>query len=502
MTFTTNHFAKRLSRQTRRAIAALIITGTMVTSSLCFAPAALSSDTHDSVSVLESRQTPPVASAKSDLGEKKPRADYWIFSNDYCGWASAEAFVAPYSINPLATEPVRSKAQRNELTVAANVVDQTLARQTKMPTKTLLETAIAKAIGELAAQEPIDVFGSINVAEPAVAEPAVAEPAAKLIGSSPIVVSISEGYLPYDLSRADQISLRMYPISIPQFRYVGGRRTMNRSTGDYGPLDCLGHGVIWTEEVLPSESVSVASVSSSPSPSTFWTSVKMYARGLRDFAMTVATECTASADLVREKVVFSAVEAVQPNSELRESLQPRRLGAGVASSLTSVHWVASAQVESFAQALALKLPLVAPEKQPALRAEQLEKAVGERLLVRAGIEVDAVDCATAGVADVVRDKVCCPVERDDLAAQMPASHHLATVGVAAATLEMPHEPLVVSDAPIGSGFGGLAHAEALATACDSAAATLERFALALRRAGDSVVRVAKSASAEAGTALR
>lgn len=492
MTFTTNHFAKRLSRQMRRAIAAVVITGTIVTSSVCLAPAALASDTHDSFSVLESRQAPLAASAKSDLGEKKQRADYWIFSDDYCGWASAEAFVAPYSINPFATEPVRPKAQRSELTVAANVVDQTLARQSKMPAKTLLETAIAKAIGELAAREPIDVTGSI-VAE---------EPAAKLIGSSPIVVSISEGYLPYDLSRADQISLRMYPISIPQFRYVGGRRTMDRSLGEYGPLDCLGHGVIWNEEVLPSTSVSVASVSASPTPSTLWTSVKGYADGLRGFVMTATTQCTTRADSAREKVARTAVEAVQPNSELRESLQPRRLGAEVASSLASVQSATNAHVASFAQTIAPNRPAVAPENRPALRAEQLEKTVGEKLLVRAGIEVDTLDCATAGVADVVQDKVCCPVERYDLAAQLPASHHLAAVGVAAATLEMPHEPLVVSDAPIGSGAGGLAHAEALATACDSAAATLERFALALRRAGDSAVRVAKSASAEAGTALR
>jgi hypothetical protein len=124
------------------------------------------------------------------------------------------------------------------------------------------------------------------------------------------------------------------------------------------------------------------------------------------------------------------------------------------------------------------------------------------LLVRAGVEDGMLNCATAGVADVAQGNVCCPVERCDLPAQMPTTHHLAVVGIAGATLEMPHEPQASLAAIDGGGAGEIARAEALATACDQAAATLERFALALRRAGDTAVRVAKAGTAEPGTGLR
>lgn len=490
MTFTTKQFGKRLSRQTRRAIAALVIAGSIVSSSLGSAPPAQAFDTHDSYGANAHANGSVVRSGNEDKDAINERPDYWIFSNDYCGWASVEAFTAPYSVNPLATEPCRPAANRNALLGAASVVDQTLSGQANEKPESLLDTAIAIALANITVSKSIAGSPKVKVVKPG--------PVARLIGSAPIVVSISEGYLPYDLSRADQIALRMYPIAIPQFRYVGGRRTNDPLLADCGPLDCFGNGVIWNEEVLPSQSISVVPSKIEPPQSTRWTSALEPMDTLRRLISAAAEDLSAQSDEDRRSIALAMVDAVQPKSRLRNSIAPGKLGVLAASSLVSVHTVANDQLENATRSLAAGLKRGAPET----RAERLESSVGERLLVRAGIEVNALDCATAGVADVVQDKVCCPVERYDLAVQLPASHHWAAVGVAAATLEMPHEPRAVRDAPVGSGAGGLAHAEALATACDHAAATLERFALALRRAGDSAVRVAKAASAEAGTALR
>ena len=65
----------------------------------------------------------------------------------------------------------------------------------------------------------------------------------------------------------------MYPITIPQFNYVGARRPGPDHAGQ-GPLDCLGHGVLWNEELLPSQSVSIAANASQESASVTWNAIR------------------------------------------------------------------------------------------------------------------------------------------------------------------------------------------------------------------------------------
>ena len=104
--------------------------------------------------------------------------------------------------------------------------------------------------------------------------------------------------------------------------------------------------------------------------------------------------------------------------------------------------------------------------------EIAESAAAEGLLVRAGVEANAGNETAAGVAADVAESVCCPVERLEVEVQLPATHHVAAVGIAPPTLELPQVGQPQRD--------GIARAEAIATACDSAAATLEGWAAALR----------------------
>ena len=494
MSFTMKNFGKRISRQARRTFVAMLVSGPMVSSSFCELSIASAFETHDSFLADASAEPSASAPAIAVGSSQSNKPDYWIFSDDYCGWASAEFNTLPYSVNPFATEPTRRSRFKNRV-LAADAVDRALANRSRKTRvnlfakpATLLDTAIGKALSNLTSPPSV-------AARPT---EVVEEPSLKLVGSSPIIVSIAEGYLPYDLISEEQVELRNYPISIPQFRYLGGRRTMDQSISDYGPLDCLGHGVVWSEEALPSQSVSIGQPSRASEKSSLWNTASDRLNQAKRFLAQVTSSETAKVDAKRRAIAIAINKSIQPQSQLRDLLDPDRFGVNAATSLASIRKATQDQLQTITQSIANNLQLDTPET----RAEQLEKSAGERLLVRAGIEVDSLDCATAGVADVVQDRVCCPVERCDLAAQCPSTHHFAAVGVAAATLKMPLRPHAFVAEPIDRGFDGIARAEALATACDNAAATLERVAMALRRAGDSVVRVAKATSNEAGAGLR
>lgn len=493
MTLSIPRFARSLSRHSRRAFAALLITGSLITGVGAMPSFAEDIPINDLAVSDEARE------AAADA------LDYWIFSDDYCGWASAEALVAPYSIDPLAVEPARPAlslaSNRNDAAIeaAANIVDQTLANRRD-------RDRLADDLDAIAAKEPVDVtiidevaaveestvivaaetdsFTDAELSENDTAEPndvAADTPATQLLGSSPVIVSISEGYVPYDMSRADQIALRMYPITIPQF---GGSRPASLP----GPLDCLGHGVVWHESVLPSQSVATA-----PRPDAsadrFLSSLKIDYDLIFDRLADAANQAQRDSDAKRNELVLAIVEAVQPASQVRSYVDPVRLGQEAGHGFLTAYETAEDGLRDATQGLASSLK-PGPERS---KIEVLEQTAGEKLLVRAGVEADSLNCATAGVAEGATESVCCPVEREEIAADLPATHDLAMVGVATATLNEPQEPQVARES--------IARAEAIATACDSAAATLERFASALRRAGDSVVRVAR-ATADSGTELR
>lgn len=455
MTLSIEHFAVRLSRQARRRIAALLIAGSL-----------LSSD----ASGADPASDAPLGSglaANVDREVSGNSLDYWIFSDDYCGWASAEAIVSSYAAAPLATQPATPGGDAPKPSADVTAAD----------------------LAELAALEPVDVSGQKR-ADP-IRIPAEAPAGSRIDSDSPIatappVATAPEGYLPYDLSREDRIALRMYPITIPHFKYVGGRRAAPVQVGGEGALDCLGYGVLWTEEALPAQTVLAAPRLAMAAPQqNRWAE-------LNEMAGFVATEiraATEQADVQRQRIAIAVVEAVQPGSRARQSVAPINLGRQAADRFASAYAVTEGVLGETTQRVAASWKMPVPKP----RTETLERTVGEKLLARAGIEADTLNCATAGVADDVAESVCCPVERMELAAQLPLTHHLAAVGVAAATLSVPQEPSAEPDPVL--------HAEAIATACESAAATLERWASALRRAGDSVVRVARG-SAPQGSELR
>ena len=475
MTFPKKTFGKRLSQRLRRAAAACVLAGSFGTASVVPSIHALSFETHDMPYGVNDVCNSESSAGAAAAPKGKENADYWIFANDFCGWASTEAMIAPYSVNLLATEPIRVRVVQGDMSSpAAAVVEKTLAA---------IENPIRLALAALARQEPIDAV---------VENPKL--PAGLFCGASPIIVSIDEGYLPYDLSRADRIAMKMYPISIPRFHFLDTRRAMDELVMKYGTSDCLGNAVRWSEVTLPTVEIKVASKRAS-----MFDQIKP----LVTAASTYYDAKMAAAESQRAMIAIEVVEALKPNSGLRRAVGASRVGAVVGTAVATGYAVVFRTVVDAAVQVAAALPRVAPERQrEKVRAEELERSIGERLLVRAGIEADALTCATAGVADVEQVRVCCPVERVDISAQLPASHSYAAIGVAAATLQMPLVPSESNSRNTGTGPVGIARAEAVATACDNAAATLERLALALRRAGDSVVRVAKLPSTKPGTELR
>lgn len=443
MTQSIEHFAVRLSRLTRRAIAALLLTGSLISASTWAADPRSDAQWGSGLNI------------KADRERAGNALDYWIFSDDYCGWASAEPLLSPSLVSPQAGAPTAG-------------------------TKVLEQRAVSAAdLAELAAQEPIDVTRE-NLGRPISAAASIA------VGSSSQHTTVADGYLPYDLSRDDQIALRMYPIAIPQFNYVGGRRSAGLRSSGQGPQDCLGYGVLWTEEVLPAHTVMAAprlrQDAVRQDRGWEWSAVGQYVAE----SMYRATQ---QADDNRRAIALACVEAVQPGSAARHSIDAVGVGLRAGTGLVAAYSLSQDVLNQTARHIASSLPAGRPVR----KTEALERTVGEKLLVRAGVELELLDCATAGVAESVADSVCCPVERMELAAQPPRTHNLAVIGVAGATLSGPLEPSAERD-PVQ-------RAEAIASACDSAAATLEAWAAAIRQAGDSVVRVARG-SGNGGAELR
>ena len=459
MTLSIQQIAKRLSTRSRRALIAMFLTGSLI-SSIAFA--------ENDYLPIPGEDAALAAQVESDASDNA--LDYWIFSDDYCGWASAETFSNPLSVDPFATEPARKRPQlfaSTPVSTVENVVDQALAASQR-------QKEMANDLDELAKGEPLDVATNDSVG-------VTSQHAAQLRGSSPVIVTIAEGYLPYDLDRNDLVSLRTYPITIPQFDYVGADRMSLNGLAGRGPLDCLGHGVVWTETVMPS-----VSVETKPAPDYLSAIVEVW-QDVHRFVTGAIQVATTQAHTNQAAIVSSIVEELQPDGRLQQSLSPIQIGQ----QLGAAAQTAAAVVEGPIRAASQGIATWNFETAEPLTADP-ERTAGENLLVRAGIEADALDCATAGVADVAKPMGCL-AERSELAAQPPATYQIAAVGLAAATLSLPQVPQEHRD--------DISRAEAIATACKSTAATLERLAMALRKAGDSVVRVAR-ATAEDNTDLR
>ena len=285
----------------------------------------------------------------------------------------------------------------------------------------------------------------------------------------PIVVTIPEGYLPYDLSRADQ---SRYACTRSRFRnsIMCARRPGPDHAGQ-GPLDCLGHGVLWNEELLPSQSVSIAANAKQESASVTWNAIRERLAG-----QWRAPRRRSTPNAAPWRGQSRSAPARQPASSGRRSA-PRRPRCG--SALVTAYAAADGRLHEATAAVAAAWPArtgpaggevaepaageqllaraevdvdAANEIAEPAAGEQLlaraevdvdaaneiaESAAAEGLLVRAGVEANAGNETAAGVAADVAESVCCPVERLEVEVQLPATHHVAAVGIAPPTLELP-----------------------------------------------------------------
>jgi hypothetical protein len=329
-------------------------------------------------------------------------------------------------------------------------------------------------LAELTCEEPVDVetatpAAAVQPARPAeiavagAADDALAsEPprfgAAASVGASPIIATISESYLAYDLSPEDAIAMRMYPIAHPQSNYLGARRT-----GVYARVDGMASDSLhWHAVTEPAVTVSIAKA-----------------------PIAKATEQSAEEQVVKQgarNLLVAAVEAVQPGSNARLWLQPQRVGQELgehagAGSRTAQLAAAQSVVRLAAAWQRAPLPcgeawmvLDAPRPAPLLLSDEA-RMLRVDLACQAAIDVVLAQAARAAAAKT-------PAQLARELAVSPTAAPAAAIPTADAGLQQQRE---------------ITRAEALATVCDHAAESLEQLARALRRAGDSYVRQAKAA---------
>ncbi len=281
-----------------------------------------------------------------------------------------------------------------------------------------------------------------------------------LLGSSPIIATLPDTYLAYDLSPEDAIAMRMYPIDQPSPNYSAARRT-----SVYGAVAAL--------EVSPWRIVSepAVTVSTAGLAGNAFTSTAPPAKPVASAAPTEADEWLAV-------LASQVVQAVQPDSEVRSRLRPRELGTALG------QW--SQRSSSLADGLMANL--TSPSVQGAESALSSEAAT---LIAQA--ELQAPRPANAPAAAPLLPTSEGRVLQVELACQ--AAIEVVMAQAARSPQAEPAQPLAA--APVDS----VARAAAVATVCDQAAASLEKLAMAIRRAGDSWVRQAQ-VNAGNGSLLR
>ncbi len=350
------------------------------------------------------------------------------------------------------------------------------------------DRSLARALSELTCVEPVDVdhaprvvtssdldsehradVATVDVAaadallasEPQLlAEPtelsAVSEPPATapprfgqlaLVGSSPIIMTLPDSYLSYDLSPEDAIAMRMYPIDQPAPYYSAARRT-----SVYGAVATLNDST-WRITSEPAVTVSTAERAGSA-----------VAKIAPPAGPSVAEQRLA-------ELANQIVQAAQPDSELRNQLRPEQLGRllGQWGQRTSV----------MADGL-----LAGLTRRPAEKSEPNHQIAQAELQAPRQLPGRAAPMLPTDEGRVLQVELACQAALEVVLAQSVRSAPSETAPALA-------EP---SSDPITSAL-------AVATACDHAAASLEKLAMAIRRAGDSWVRQAQ-ANAGNGSLLR
>jgi hypothetical protein len=437
-----------------------------------------SASAHDHAS---SRETPPIATAaRSHQASVTVRFDEdWLyedcwFQEDCSGGACAEATVTRAAAASVAAvgvgqgDAVGQKASDAHIDnliswgqglkqwitplVAAEAKSAADALVNRQPAKYLQAAATTgrsqrdRDLSDLTCEEPVDVTPATRsavsrntgakrltaVASPApAADIAATEPprfaVAALLGGSPVIATIPESYLPYDLSPEDAIAMRMYPIAHPQSSYLGARRT-----GLYAPVDGLAGSLHWHAVSEPAVTISSRT------------------------AVVTATEAAAQreAQQLLSSWANQAIAAVQPGSDVRMQLQSELLAGQLGTFARRGDQAVASAANNAVIRIASAWP-AAPKRQ------------GVPLWANAG-----------------------PTDQQQIM-QLELACRTAVSVVLAQAARQP-QPAPASE---------ITRAEALATACDQAAASLEKLAMAIRRAGDTVVRQAKM-STESQSLLR
>lgn len=377
----------------------------------------------------------------------------------------------------LETAPVAQSADAGQAATASDgetdVSDRLASRE------------LARGLADLSCEEPIDTAppsllaeattgesdapGALPFTPPSVAVSGDASEAPKfgaaaLVGGGPIVATLEEAYQAYDLSPEDIIAMRMYPIDGPAISGAPLGYLAARRTAIYPPVP-------WHHQVEPSI-VLATPAASSPE--------------------TVAVVETAVADAAappaltddQQRMVHDAtswiIAAIVPDSEFRQrtsaALLSHRLGESLGGGVQRVEVVVNQATTQLASLLpASPQPAVPPAIATGnwIAAAELGEprplvddaaAPSERLL--------QIDLACQAALEVVRKQA----EQGRVAMAQPA-------------IERPPADELV-------------RAQAVATAFDLAAESLEKLAMSLRRAGDSLIRQAKAGTQDNGSLLR
>ena len=464
----THSLSCRLARS-RRALATLLLLGGAAMTSLA-SPAAAHDHAVtdiDLLSVMAERLPQPTKAAVP--------IDDWMLDK-WLAWGTG----SKQWISPLLPTATPALTPSDEAVAVPRASDRSLARELsdltcEEPVDVHRDTGQAIEIGsgadlasDVAALEP-GAVDSAPQAEPQLAvesvessapsdPPATAPPKygslalagnLALVGNSPIIATLPDTYLAYDLSPEDAIAMRMYPIDQPSPNYSAARRT-----SIYGAVVALDSSS-WRILSEPAVIVSTAELARKVAPPV--------APSLEPVAPVELTE----ADERFAALASHVIQAVQPESELRSWLRPGQLGNLLG------QW--SGRSSALADELLANLRPAAAENAESISgmeaAAQLAQA---ELQAPRQPQAQAAPLLPIGEGRVLQVELACQTAIEVVMAQAARS---AAVEPAPSLAEAPSDPIT--------------RALAVATACDHAAASLEKLAMAIRRAGDSWVRQAQ-----------
>lgn len=391
---------------------------------------------------------------------------------------------------PVAIDPIVAEAIRYQVT-AANLIDQLTALASEEP--------IDAAMGPVnpdAAWVALELPETDSTSAPAdndsnpIERPRYAAIAG--IGVAPMIATLEEPYLAYDLSPEDLIAMRMYPIPGADADYFGGRRT---GAEVHGPG--LPENLVWEQVTEPAQIVSTPAVATESNA---------------DAVGEVVAEPVVAETVVAETVVAEQAAPV-PNADwlvdwARLVMSDDAIGGALRAWLNPV--AAGNRIGELAAdgTLAWELAVAEAAGQVAAVWTPAQPLAAESLLAEATLMEPRPESVVdrAEVADEFESPRVPPLQLahqtalEIVTAQAAEGAEAVAAEAAAPEAAAPTEQVARADSHV---LDPVARAEAVATACDHAAATLERLAMSLRRAGDTLVRQAKAGSAGAdGSMLR